>query len=148
MAHAQSAPSAPSRQARVTTSPAWGWFASVMIAIAGIFNLVDGIIGITNADYYASLASSQGVSLPVTNTIHTWGWAALGLGIAMIVTSLGIAVGVMWARVLGVIFAGLNMIFQLGFLPAYPFWGLVIIALDILIIYGIVVHGRREVATT
>jgi hypothetical protein len=43
----------------------------------------------------------------------------------------------------GVIFAAVNAIAQLGAMPAYPIWSLALFALDILVIYALMVHGVR-----
>jgi hypothetical protein len=51
--------------------------AAVMIGIGGFFNLVDGLVGITNAHYDANITRTYDVDLVVTNTIRTWGWVAL-----------------------------------------------------------------------
>ena len=51
--------------------------------------------------------------------------------------------GAMWARVVGTGVVMLNMVTQLIFLPAYPFWGLLIIALDVLVLWAIIVHGSE-----
>jgi hypothetical protein len=42
---------------------------------------------------------------------------------------------------LGVIVAILNALAQLTIMPSYPFWALIIIALDVIVIYALVVHG-------
>jgi hypothetical protein len=41
------------------------------------------------------------------------------------------------------VIVSLNAIAQLMFMPAYPFWSLSILALDVLIIYGLAAHGGR-----
>jgi hypothetical protein len=38
------------------------------------------------------------------------------------------------------------MIFQMAFLPSFPFWGLLILFVDGLILYGLLVHGGRDPA--
>ncbi len=129
--------------AGASANPGWAWFAAVMIGVGGFFNLIDGLVGITNARYYANIARTYNVDLVVTNTIRTWGWVALAFGIVMLATAVGVTASLLWARVLGVTIVGLNMIFQLAFLPAYPFWGLVILTLDVLVIYALVVQVRR-----
>ena len=48
--------------------------------------------------------------------------------------------GVRW---LGVGIAALNAIAQMFVFPAYPFWALMLFSLDIIVIYGLVVHGAR-----
>ena len=46
-------------------------------------------------------------------------------------------------RVLGVILVALNLIAQFSWTTLYPFWALIAITIDILIIYALVVHGRE-----
>ena len=36
-----------------------------------------------------------------------------------------------------------NMISQLLFMPAYPFWALLIIVLDVVVLWALVVHGEE-----
>jgi hypothetical protein len=47
---------------------------------------------------------------------------------------------------LGVIVAILNALAQLTIMPSYPFWALIIIALDVIVIYALVVHGGEAEA--
>jgi len=51
--------------------------------------------------------------------------------------------GAMWARVLGIAFAVISAIINLAFMAAYPVWGIIIIALDVVVIYALAVHGRE-----
>jgi hypothetical protein len=46
-----------------------------------------------------------------------------------------------WA---GVAVAALNGIAQLLFIQAYPFWSLTLFTIDILVIYGLIAHGKRS----
>ncbi len=39
---------------------------------------------------------------------------------------------------------GLNAIDMMFFIPAYPFWALVIIAVDVVTLYGLCAYGSRE----
>jgi hypothetical protein len=43
----------------------------------------------------------------------------------------------------GVVFAALNAIGQLLFMPAYPFWSLSILVLDLIVIWALTMHGRE-----
>ena len=47
-------------------------------------------------------------------------------------------------RWFGVVVIGLNAIDQMFFIPAYPFWSLTIIALDVVALYGLLAYGSRE----
>ena len=64
-----------------------------------------------------------------------WGWAHMILGVIMVLTSAGLLMGLGWARVVGVIFATLNAIAQVGLITANPRWSISLIALDVIVIY-------------
>ncbi len=48
------------------------------------------------------------------------------------------------ARWFGVVVLGLSAIDQMFFIPAYPLWSLVIIAVDVVALYGLCAYGSRE----
>jgi hypothetical protein len=57
---------------------------------------------------------------------------------------LGILVGNQVARRFAVAVIGLNAIGQMFFIPSYPFWSLMIIALDVVALWGLCAYGSRE----
>jgi hypothetical protein len=121
----------------------WKLFAGIMIIVGGTFNIIDGLVGITNVNQVKSVLGSNGGQLPLTNNIKTWSWVVLIIGAVMVLSGFLIFVGNMFGRVIGVIAASINAIVQLGFLAHYPFWSFTMILVDILVIWGIVVHGGR-----
>jgi hypothetical protein len=44
-----------------------------------------------------------------------------------------------------VVLAGLNALAQLTFLPAFPIWAVIVIALDVVIIAAVLTHGTTPV---
>jgi hypothetical protein len=58
----------------------------------------------------------------------------------------GLFTGAMWARVLGIAVAVISALANFAFVPAYPFWALTLIALDVVVIYAIAAHGKEMVA--
>ena len=48
------------------------------------------------------------------------------------------------ARWFAVAVLGLNAIDQMFFSPAYPFWSLTIIAMDVVALWGLCAYGSRE----
>ena len=50
--------------------------------------------------------------------------------------------GKVWARTIAVILAVLSALSMFGFIPYYPFWAIVIIALDVFVIWALTAHGR------
>ena len=123
----------------------WKLFAGIMIIIVGTFNVIDGLVAITNANYFKTVGGGS-AQLPLTNNVKTWGWVVLILGAILILSGFLIFVGNMFGRVIGVIAASVNAIVQLAYLPHYPLWSFTMILVDILVIWGIVVHGGKLMA--
>lgn len=120
----------------------WKLFAGIMIIIVGTFNVIDGLVAITNAKQFKN-AFGGSSELPITNNVKTYGWVVLILGAILILSGFLIFVGNMFGRVIGVLAASANAIVQLAYLPHYPFWSFTMILVDILVIWGIVVHGGK-----
>jgi hypothetical protein len=123
----------------------WALFSGYLMVIGGIFNLIDGLVGVTNSNYYAMIAANHNIQLPVTNRIAIWGWVAIVFGVAIIAAGSGFIVGgYAWAGAIGAIVVSLNMVFRLAYLAAFPFWGLVMLFVDGLVLYGITVQRDRN----
>ena len=65
------------------------------------------------------------------------------LGVVQFCSAFGILAQVGGARWVGIISAGVNAIIQLLVLPAAPFLAIALFTIDILVIYGLIAHGRR-----
>jgi hypothetical protein len=129
----------PVTHARTTSRTGWvGWlyFGGAMMVLLGTFNLIEGLVALFNDQYY--VATSAGL---LVFDITGWGWVHLIIGAVAIVVGIGVFTGAMWARICGVIVCAVNAIAQLAFLSAYPIWAVVVIALDILVIWALIVHG-------
>jgi hypothetical protein len=46
-----------------------------------------------------------------------------------------------WARFTAVGLAGISAIVNFLFLPAYPVWAVIVIALDLIVVFALLVHG-------
>ena len=76
--------------------------------------------------------------------LRAWGWITLILGILQLVAAGGLLAGNQLARWFGVAVIGLSAIDMMFFLPAYPFWALMIIAVDVVALWGLCAYGSRE----
>ena len=123
---------------KVTGWVGWVYFAAFMVLIAGIFQLVSGFAALLSPDFYRM----QNGSLVVFD-LTTWGWVHMLLGIALLCVGTALFSGKAWARVVAVILAMLNLIAQFAFLSEYPLWSFIIIAVDVLVIYALTVHGSE-----
>ena len=124
-----------------TDGAGWKLFAGIMILIGGTFNLIDGLVGITNANAVESTLG--GIQLPLTNNIKTYSWVVLIIGVVMILAGFLIFSGNMFGRIVGVAAASVNAIVQLAYLQHNAFWSFTMIIVDFLVIWGLVVHGGR-----
>jgi hypothetical protein len=114
-------------------------FAGVMLVMLGSFEAIQGIVALVRDEYY--LVTRGG--LAITFDYTTWGWIHLILGIVAVITGLGVFLGQTWARVVGIGVAGLSALANMAFLPAYPIWSTIVIAVDVLVIYALAAHGRE-----
>ncbi|HJQ47485.1 MAG TPA: hypothetical protein VJ870_14395 [Amycolatopsis sp.] len=126
----------PQSQTGPTTSEA-GWsgklaFGGVVMIVAGLFNVIIGLVAVINRDYYVVRPSG----LLVLN-LTGWGWLHLILGALIALTGAVLFSGATWARVVTVVLAGFNALASLAFLSVYPFWSIVVIALDIVVIWAV-----------
>jgi hypothetical protein len=113
-------------------------FAAVLLGMLGLFNLIDGIAAIARSSVFIGNAHY------VFGDLRTWGWVALILGGLQVLASLGVLAGNQVARWTGVALIGLNSIGQMMFIPAYPFWSLMIIAVDVVALWGLCAYGSRD----
>jgi hypothetical protein len=121
---------------------AWaGWvvFGGVMLIMLGSFQIIEGLVALFDDGFY--LVRSNGLVVDVN--YNTWGWIHLIIGIVGVLAGLGLLVGNMAARILGVVVACLSAIVNLAFISAYPVWSAIMITLDVVVIYAIIVHGRE-----
>ncbi len=115
-------------------------FAGVMMIITGIFQALDGLAAIIRNSFYV-VAPNYVYDLNVTG----WGWIHLILGAVLVVAGLAVFTGKLWARAIGIFFAALSAVANFLFLPYYPIWSLLIIALDVFVIWALA-SPRRTTA--
>ena len=120
----------------VTLWVSWVYFGGTMMIMLGAFNLIEGAVALFNDEYY--VATPQGLLL---FDITGWGWIHLIVGIVAIAVGIGVFTGATWARIGGVVLCAINALIQLVFLSAYPMWAVLVIALDVLVIWALIVHG-------
>jgi len=113
-------------------------FASVLLLVIGFFNLLDGIAAIANSHVFIGNAHY------VVGDLRAWGWTMTIFGALQLLAAAGLWTGNQLARWFAVAVVALNAIGQMFFIPAYPFWSLVIIAVDIVALWGLCAYGSRE----
>ena len=112
-------------------------FAAILLLMVGFFNMIYGIAAIANSHVLTANAHY------VIGDLRAWGWVTLILAILQLGAAGGILAGNQWARWFAVAVVGLNAIDMMFFVPAYPFWALCIIAVDVVALYGLCAYGSR-----
>ena len=112
-------------------------FASVMLVIIGCFNLIYGIAAVANSHVFVANAHY------VFSDLRFWGWATLIIGALQLLAAAGVVAGNQLARWFGIAVLAINAIDMMFFVQAYPFWALVIIAADVVALWGLCAYGSR-----
>ena len=115
----------------------WAGFAGVMLIILGVFDVIQGIVAIANEEFFVI-----GIDYVFKFNVTTWGWIHLLWGIVLILSGVGIFSGNVAGRTVGVIVAGLAAIANFAWLPYYPIWSIIVIAICVAVIWALTAHGR------
>ena len=128
-----------STQRTSSTGNAWATglvvFASALLVTAGLFQFIQGIVAIADDQFFVS---TRNYTFQFDTT--AWGWIHLVLGIVLVLTGAFLFTGAAWARVVGVLIAVLSMLANFLWLPYYPLWALLVIALDVLVIWALTTY--------
>ncbi|TDD64931.1 hypothetical protein E1262_26610 [Jiangella aurantiaca] len=107
--------------------------------MSGVFQVIAGIVALFNGSYYAVRSDELLVTVGYTG----WGWVHIIVGAAVALTGLAVMGGRLWAYAVCVALAVVSAIVNVGFLAAYPVGATITIALDVVVIFAITVHGRE-----
>src|SRR5829696_4918659 len=127
-----------SRAGRQTSGWAVGFilFAAIMLIMVGIFQALQGLVAIFENEFYVA---TRNYLFQFDAT--TWGWIHLVIGLVVAFAGYGLLSGRTWARLLAITLAALSATANFLFIPYYPFWSLLIVTLNILVIWAITAHG-------
>jgi hypothetical protein len=131
------------RSAGQRVEPA-GWavgftvFAAVIMIMAGVWQAISGLIAIFENEFYVTTRNYI-FQLDAT----TWGWIHLAVGLIVAFAGWGLLSGRTWARVVGITVAAISATTNFLFIPYYPFWAILIITLDVVVIWALTAHGRE-----
>ncbi|MEU5536187.1 hypothetical protein [Streptomyces sp. NPDC020362] len=114
-------------------------FGAVMLMVAGVIDIFRGIMGIAQDDIFL-VTHGYIFRFDLTG----WGWVTLILGAVAVVVSLGLFQTAKWARVAGIVIAGLIIIANFLSLPYSPVWSTLMIAFAGLVIWALCVVQPRD----
>jgi hypothetical protein len=114
-------------------------FVALVMMMVGFFHAVEGLAALFDNEIY-----TVGVRYVFSFDVTVWGWIHLVAGVLLVAAGLAMRTRQLWARSVGIAFASLSMIASFLFIPYYPVWSLLIIALDFFTIWALCVYtGSR-----
>ncbi len=107
-------------------------FAGVIMLLIGVFHAIAGLVAIFDDQFYV-VGANYTFELDVTG----WGWIHLLAGIGVALAGLYVFSGATWARIVGIALAMLSAVANFFFVPYYPFWSILMIALAVWAIWAL-----------
>jgi hypothetical protein len=116
--------------------------AGTLLVLSGLWGFFLGITGVLKGGFFTTVPTTYAFDY----SIKSWGWTHVGIGIALFAVGVCLLLGMTWARYLGVFVAAVSAIASFMFIPYYPLWSLIVIAIDVFIIWSLLSVGRRQPA--
>ncbi|MBF6477920.1 DUF7144 family membrane protein [Nocardia cyriacigeorgica] len=104
--------------------------AALLLLVLGVLSIVEGVSAVADDELFI-----EGPEYTYRWDLTTWGWIHIVLGALIAVTALALMTGAVWARVVAVFLAGLSIVANFLWIPYYPWWSLLLIALNIVVIW-------------
>ena len=114
-------------------------FAASLLTLIGAFQIVAGLTAIFNDDFFVS---TRNYTFDLDTT--AWGWVHLLIGVCVVATGFGLFSRRAWAGVTAIFLAMLSAVVNFFFIPYYPFWAILVIALDVWVIWALTRPGAIE----
>jgi hypothetical protein len=114
-------------------------FAACLLTLVGVFQIVTGLVAIIDDNFYV-VRGNYTFNLDTT----AFGWIHLLAGVVILLTAFGLFSGSGWAGVTAIVLATLSAVANFFFIPYYPFWSIVVIALDVWVIWSLTRPGAVE----
>jgi len=115
--------------------------AATLMVISGLWSVTMGLAAIIKDEFFVALPNYA-----FRVDITSWGWIHLGVGAVVFAAGVCLILGQLWARALGVVLALISAVENFLFIPYYPVWSLIVIAVDVFIIWALVTGDRRQFA--
>jgi len=107
-------------------------FAGTLMVVTGVLAIFQGIAAVNKDNIYFTKADYA-----LHWNTADWGWVHIVLGSVAVIAGLYIFTGSIVARAIGIMFAAFSLFANFFFIPYYPFWSLVIMALDVFVIWAL-----------
>ncbi|MBF6101082.1 DUF7144 family membrane protein [Nocardia cyriacigeorgica] len=114
--------------------------ASILLLTVGVLSILQGISAVAEDQLFV-----VGIEYVYEFDTTTWGWIHIVLGIVLVASAIGLMMGTTWGRIAAVTIAALSIIANFLWLPYYPLWSILIIALNIVVIWAVTTWNPERV---
>ena len=108
-------------------------FAGSMMAVTGVFQFFEGLVAVVNGNDFLVQRGSYVFKFDAT----AWGWVHIVIGLVLLAAGVGIFTGNLVARGVGILLACLSMIANFLWMPYYPLWSVVLIAINVFVVFAL-----------
>lgn len=117
----------------------WGVFAAVVLIVGGVIDAFHGLQALIGPDTVYFLGEVGIFSV----NVQGWGWVHLITGALLILVGVFLALGAKWARVTAIVLVAINAIAQITLISVQPWLSIALLAVDVVVIYALTVHGKE-----
>jgi hypothetical protein len=111
-------------------------FGGTLMLLIGFFQAMIGLAAISQSEFYTVPGRYE-----FDLSINTWGWIHLIIGAVVAITGLLLLARKEWAKLLALCVLVASAVSQFFFIPYYPFWAILVIALDVWVIWSLTRPG-------
>ena len=115
-------------------------FAAILLIVAGSLQALEGLAAVVKGSFFITP-----VNYFITTSAANWGWIHIVVGLLVLVTGFAVLWGAAWARVVGIVLACGAVLTNFLYIPYYPFWSVLIIAISLWVIHSLAVYRPSDV---
>ncbi|MFE3546114.1 hypothetical protein ACFXK0_24395 [Nocardia sp. NPDC059177] len=108
----------------------------VLLLVSSVLSILRGIAQIAGDELFARVPEYS-----YDFSLTTWGWVNVVLGVLGVCVAVGLILTATWARVLTICVVALSIIGSFLSLPYYPWWSVIVIVIDVIIIWAVTSWG-------
>jgi hypothetical protein len=106
--------------------------AACLMMLGGLWSFFEGLVAIIHRSFYNSLPNYT-----FQFSVNGWGWLHFALGIVLFAAGACVLLGQTWAKAIGIVLAVFSALANFLFIPYYPIWSIILIAIDVFIIWAL-----------
>jgi hypothetical protein len=114
--------------------------AAVLMIFSGLVTFFYGIAEVIRGTFFTGAAANYVFYFSPRGR----GIVELAIGAVIFAAGVCLLLGMLWARMVGVVLAVLSALANFLFMPWYPVWSVIVIALDVFIIWALMSGGRER----